>query len=143
MITAPEQLRRELRSGRTLKARAALCLKLRPDSERIDEPAQAAKLALRSLARRIRELDSEILELDRQLERLVNAAAPRTVQLFGVGTRAQANSSSPRGKTSSGSATKLRSRRSAAPPRSKQARAARNATDSTSAATDKPTGHST
>jgi transposase len=86
VITAPEQLRRELRSG-TLKARAALCLKLRPDSERIHEPAQAAKLALRSLARRIRELDSEILELDRQLEQLVNAAAPRTVQLFGVGTQ--------------------------------------------------------
>src|SRR6266545_2689083 len=87
VITAPEQLRRQLRHGRTLKARAALCLKLRPDIERIDEPAQAAKLALRSLARRIRELDTEILELDRQLEQLVNAAAPRTLQLFGVGTQ--------------------------------------------------------
>jgi len=87
VITAPEQLRRELRHGRTLKAKAALCLKLRPDIERIDEPAQAAKFALRSLARRIRELDTEILELDRQLEQLVNAAAPRTLQLFGVGTQ--------------------------------------------------------
>jgi len=87
VITAPEQLRRELRSGRTLKARAALCLKLRPDIERIHEPAQAAKLALRSLARRIQELDKEMLELDHQLEQLVNTAAPRTVQLFGVGTQ--------------------------------------------------------
>jgi transposase len=87
VITAPEQLRAELRHGRTLKARAALCLRLRPDSERIQEPAQAAKLALRSLARRIRQLEREIRELDQQLEQLVNTAAPRTVQLFGVGTQ--------------------------------------------------------
>src|SRR5439155_15147863 len=51
------------------------------------EPLQAAKLALRSLARRIRELERELLELDRQLEQLVAIAAPRTVELFGVGTQ--------------------------------------------------------
>jgi len=87
IITAPEQLRSELRRGRTLKARAALCLHLRPDSDRLHEPAQAAKLALRSLARRARELEREITELDQQLERLVALAAPRTVQLFAVGTQ--------------------------------------------------------
>jgi transposase len=87
VIIAPEQLRGELRHGRTLKAKAALCLQLRPDKDRIHEPAQAAKLALRSLARRIRQLEREILELDGQLEHLVSAAAPRTVQLFGVGTQ--------------------------------------------------------
>ncbi len=88
VITAPEALRSELRHARTLKARAALCLRLRPDSERIQEPAQAAKLALRSLARRVHHLEREIGELDHQLEQLVQAAAPRTVQLFGVGTQA-------------------------------------------------------
>jgi transposase len=87
VITAPEQLRGELRRGRTLKARSALCLALRPDTTRLHEPLQAAKLALRSLARRVRELDREILELDQQLEKLVQAAAPRTVKLFGVGTQ--------------------------------------------------------
>jgi len=87
IITAPEQLRGELRSGRTLKARATLCLQLRPDSNRLHEPAQAAKLALRSLARRARQLEREIAELDQQLERLVALAAPRTVQLFAVGTQ--------------------------------------------------------
>jgi transposase len=87
IITAPEHLRGELRRGRTLKARAALCLQLRPDSERVHEPAQAAKLALRSLARRVRDLDREIGELDQQLEQLVRTAAPRTVSLFGVGTQ--------------------------------------------------------
>jgi hypothetical protein len=60
---------------------------MRPDTRRIQEPSQAARLALRSLARRIRQLKREILELDRQLEQLVTAAAPRTVQLFGVGTQ--------------------------------------------------------
>jgi transposase len=87
LITAPEQLRGELRRARTLKKRAALCLQLRPDSARLQEPLQAAKLALRSLARRIRELDRELLTLDRELEQLVAAAAPRTVALFGVGTQ--------------------------------------------------------
>src|SRR6266568_7916880 len=87
LITAPEALRSELRRGRTLKARAALCLHLRPDSERLHEPAQAAKLALRSLARRARQLEREIAELDQQLERLVTLAAPRTLQLFAVGTQ--------------------------------------------------------
>jgi transposase len=87
LITAPESLRAELRRGRTLKARSALCLQLRPDSDRLHEPLQAAKLALRSLARRIRDLNREILELDTQLEQLVATAAPRTVALFGVGTQ--------------------------------------------------------
>ncbi len=87
LITAPEQLRSELRRGRTLKARGALCLQLRPDRRRLHEPLQAAKLALRSLARRVRELDRELGELDRQLEQLVAAAAPQTIKLFGVGTQ--------------------------------------------------------
>ena len=76
-----------LQRGGTLKARSALCAKLRPDLKRIHDPGQAAKLALRSLARRVRDLDREIVELDRQLEQLVRAAAPRTVELFGVGTQ--------------------------------------------------------
>ena len=88
IITAPEHLRSELRQGRTLKARAALCLQLRPDRGRAHEPTQAAKLALRSIARRTRELDREIVTLDRQLEQLIQAAAPRTVSLFAVGTQA-------------------------------------------------------
>jgi len=88
IITAPEQLRGELRRRCTLKARAALCLRLRPDTHRLHEPLQAAKFALRSLARRCEQLERERLELDEQLEKLVAAAAPRTVALFGVGTQA-------------------------------------------------------
>lgn len=87
IITSPDQLRDELRRRRTLRAKATLCLALRPDSERIDEPLQAAKLALRSLARRVRCLEREIAGLDEQLARLVKTAAPRTSGLFGVGTQ--------------------------------------------------------
>jgi transposase len=87
IVTAPEQLRDELRHGRRMKAKAALCRTLRPHTQRLHDPTEAAKLALSSLARRIGELDREIVELDRQLEQLVHTAAPRTTQLFGVGTQ--------------------------------------------------------
>lgn len=50
------------------------------------EPAQAAKLALRSLARRVDELDHEIAALDEQLIPLVATAAPRTTQLIAIST---------------------------------------------------------
>ena len=70
-----------------MKARTRLCLQLRPDSNRLQQPAEAAKLALRSLGRRIRDLEHELSELDRQLEQLVQAAAPRTSQLFALGTQ--------------------------------------------------------
>ncbi len=87
IVTAPETLRSDLRHGRTMRAKVARCRKLRADTQRLHDPAQAAKLALSSLAHRIRELDRELDDLDRQLERLVRAAAPRTTQLFGVGTQ--------------------------------------------------------
>jgi transposase len=86
VVTAPDELRAALNTRKTLRAKATLCLKLRPDSSRLQEPLQAGKLALRSLARRVRELDNEIRQLDRQLEPLVHAAAPRTTSLLGVGT---------------------------------------------------------
>src|SRR3954469_15194285 len=56
IITAPEDLRRQLTARKTKRARAKLCERLRPDPQRLREPEQAAKAALRSLARRITEL---------------------------------------------------------------------------------------
>ena len=85
IITAPAELRETLSKRKTLRGRATLCRRLRPDLTRLDEPLEAAKLSLRSLARRITSLDDEIAELDLQLEPLVRQAAPRTVELFGVG----------------------------------------------------------
>jgi transposase len=86
IVTAPEPLRRQLTSARkTARARARACERLRPDARRLREPEQAAKAALRSLARRISELDHEIARLDQQLKPLVSEAAPATTQRLGVG----------------------------------------------------------
>jgi transposase len=70
ILTAPSELREQLAPRRTLKG----------------DPVHAAKLALRSLARRIALLDDEIAELDTQLAPLVAAAAPRTTALLGIST---------------------------------------------------------
>ena len=61
--------------------------RLRPDLARVHEPLQAAKLALRSVAERARELDRQISLLDQQLSGLVASAAPRTTSLLGISTQ--------------------------------------------------------
>jgi transposase len=86
VLTAPSDLREQLAIRKTLRGKAALCRRLRPDTERLSEPVNAAKLALRSLARRIALLDDEIAELDTQLTPLVATAAPRTTALLGIST---------------------------------------------------------
>jgi transposase len=86
IITTPQALRERLSDRTTIRGKAALCRGLRPELDALDRPAQAAKLALRSLARRIDVLDAEIAELDDQLEQLVRTAAPRTTQLLGIST---------------------------------------------------------
>ena len=87
LITAPDPLREQLRH----LPNAALhttCAGLRPDLTRIADPTQAAKAALRSLARRHGALTEEINELDALLEPLVTTAAPALLELNGVGVDA-------------------------------------------------------
>jgi transposase len=84
IVTAPSKLRERL-ARKTLPGQAGLCARLRPDRRRLADPVQAAKLALRTLAARIRALDAEIAQLDELLEQLVRAVAPRTVALLGIG----------------------------------------------------------
>jgi transposase len=86
IITVPDDLRQRLSTRKTTRGKTTLCSRLRPDLSRLHEPAQAAKLALRSLARRVAELDREIAALDEQLGPLVATAAPRTTQLIAVST---------------------------------------------------------
>jgi transposase len=71
---------------RSIRGKATLCRRLRPLSVILTQPTQAAKLALQSLARRIKQLDLEIAGLDEQLKGLVARAAPRTTQLLGIST---------------------------------------------------------
>ncbi len=84
IVTAPARLREQL-SRKTLRGQASLCVRLRPDRRRLADPVQAAKLALRTLAVRMRTLDAEIAHLDEHLELLVRAVAPRTLGLLGIG----------------------------------------------------------
>ena len=86
IITAPQELRDQLAARRTIRGKAALCRRLRPTTDELARPAQAAKFALRSIAQRIDALDDEIAVLDRQLDQLVRVAAPGTVQLLGIST---------------------------------------------------------
>lgn len=86
ILTAPSEVREQLATRKTLQGKAGLCRHLRPDTTRLSDPFHAAKLALRSLARRIALLDDEIAELDTQLAPLVATAAPRTTALLGIST---------------------------------------------------------
>jgi transposase len=83
LITAPENLRAELRGLSTAKLvrRAA---GFRP-GDLPGDVASATKFALRSIARRYVALSEEIRELDAQLERLVTQTAPALVAVHGVG----------------------------------------------------------
>lgn len=86
LVTAPAALREQLDSRRSLEGKASVCARLRPAADRLADPAQAAKAALRSLGRRIAQLGSEAADLERQLDRLVATAAPTTLQRLGCGT---------------------------------------------------------
>lgn len=84
IVTAPEPLRSELRALSTTKL-VAVCTRFRPDTQRLDDPVQAAKAALRSIATRADALALEARVLERQLDTLTRDAAPATSAIFGLG----------------------------------------------------------
>ncbi|MFD0416858.1 IS110 family transposase [Streptomyces sp. NPDC127108] len=83
-VTAPEPLRASL-TGLTRTALVNCCLRLRPGAE-LTRPADAARYALRQLARRIHTLTEEIDEVTDHLATLTAVAGPDLIALFGVGT---------------------------------------------------------
>lgn len=85
IATAPAELRERL-PRKTLRGQASICARLRADHDRLGEPLQAAKLALRTISQRIVHLDAEIALFDQHLEVLVARAAPRTIARLGIGT---------------------------------------------------------
>lgn len=84
VVTAPESLRAQLR-GLTVARLVKTCAGLRPDPARAGDPEQAAKTALRSLARRHLTLTVEIGALDAVIEPLVAQINPDLVACVGVG----------------------------------------------------------
>jgi transposase len=83
VTTAPDELRGQLR-GLTIPKLLRTSAGFRPAGR--TDAANATRLALKTLARRVRELDDEIRTLDDLLEPLVAQAAPELVERLGVGT---------------------------------------------------------
>jgi transposase len=84
IVTAPDQLRARLRAL-PVKKLITTCANLRPDRTDTANPATAAAIALRSLARRHQHLSTEITDLDELLEALVTAINPDLLAVPGVG----------------------------------------------------------
>jgi transposase len=85
VVTAPEGMRAQLRHlklPQLVTSAAAFRLNKQP----LTTPTAAAKLALKSIARRYEQLSAEIDALDRYLDELVVEAAPTLVAIKGVGT---------------------------------------------------------
>ncbi len=84
VVTAPEQLRREL-EGLPRVQLLERCAGFRPHQDRLADPSEAAKTAMRSVARRALQLRVEADTLHSQLAKLVTTTAPRTSNLFALG----------------------------------------------------------
>nr|WP_244303394.1 transposase [Leucobacter coleopterorum] len=84
LVTAPANVRENTPTGGLAAVRH--CRKFRIDRARLNDPVQAVKLALRALAVRAADLDTEIKELESALATLVHATAPTLVSRVGIGT---------------------------------------------------------
>jgi transposase len=83
LVTAPEPLRSELRSLSRARLLAQL-IAARPDRRR-DAELRGIQLALKALARRIRQLTSEERELAREIEKITRRLAPQLLDEPGIG----------------------------------------------------------
>jgi transposase len=89
VTTAPAVIHDQL-IGLTGPQRVARAAGYRVDPDRIADPAQAAKKALRALARRIQALTGEIAQADRDLAALTKTTAPSLLAMRQVGTQTAA-----------------------------------------------------
>jgi transposase len=82
ITTAPDELRAELR-GLRRRERLEVCAAFRPADR--DDLLAITKLTLRALARRVAELDEEIVILNARRRRITKAVAPDLVAAHGIG----------------------------------------------------------
>jgi hypothetical protein len=80
------------------------CAAWRPDTVGYRDPVVATRISLKSLARRILELNDEIADLDALIEPLVRELAPSWSPFPASGSRPQASCWSPSATTRPGSA---------------------------------------
>ncbi|MFT4299271.1 MAG: IS110 family transposase [Aeromicrobium sp.] len=90
LVTAPDDIRARAQ-GTTLRARLKKFEKVHPDTTRLAEPGHAIVYALETLARRVRDLDTEISDLDTHIDKLTAEHAPtlRSLKQVGPHTTAQ------------------------------------------------------
>ena len=81
-----EALKAPRKRNLTRMQRLRTCAAWRPDTAGYRDPVVATKLSLKSLARRILDINDEIAELDRFIVPLVEELAPSLLELEGVGT---------------------------------------------------------
>jgi transposase len=85
IVAAPDPVREQTRT--LTRARLlATCAAWRPAPAAADDPSVATRIALRSLARRIIELNHEISALEQPIEQLVRELNPRLLDTLGIGT---------------------------------------------------------
>ena len=85
IVAAPEEVRDQVRNLTRMQG-LRTCAAWRPDTVGYRDPVVATKLSLKSLARRILDINDEIAELDRFIVPLVEELAPSLLELEGVGT---------------------------------------------------------
>lgn len=84
IVSAPERLRESV-SDLTRTVLIRTCAAWRPNRDIVHEPATATRIALRSLARRILQLEEEIADLDELIAVLVRRINPRLMEAPCVG----------------------------------------------------------
>ena len=82
IVSAPDEVRDQVRNLSRMQ-RIRTCTAWRVDPGACDDPVVATRLALKSLARRIIELNDEIGSLDAPIERLVRDINPRLTKAGG------------------------------------------------------------
>jgi transposase len=85
IVASPDEVRDQVRNLTRMQL-LRTCASWRPDIMGYRDPVVATRIALKSLARRILDLNDEVADLDRLIEPLVEELGSTLMQLEGVGT---------------------------------------------------------